>query len=56
MLELTLRQVLKAHEKRFIRETLNLCKWNKLKTAKALGIGVSSLYRKITELGIKNEK
>lgn len=45
--------VMKAHEKEYILLILNKWKWNKPKTAKALGIGISSLYRKITELGIR---
>lgn len=53
MLDVKLKKFLKAKEKRFICETLALLDWNKPKTAKALGISVSSLYRKIDELGIR---
>jgi len=50
---LNLRTTMKRCEKRHIQATLHVYSWNKSKTAKALGIGVSSLYRKIAELGIE---
>ena len=42
----------KAYEREQICRALNKHDWDKIETAKALGIGVSSLYRKIDELGI----
>ena len=50
-----LRVGMKAYEKRHIYAVLNRCKWNKVKTAKALGIGLSSLYRKVIELKIERK-
>ncbi|GAJ00450.1 unnamed protein product [marine sediment metagenome] len=47
-----LKNEMKDHEKLYILSWLTAHKWNKPKTAKALGIGLSSLYRKIKELGI----
>lgn len=47
-----LRAAVKAYEKQYIRRALNRHDWNKFETAKALDIGLSSLYRKIDELGI----
>jgi len=45
---------LRAYEKEQIYRALAKYDWDKIETAKALGIGVSSLYRKIDELGITN--
>jgi two-component system response regulator PilR (NtrC family) len=42
----------KAYEKEQICRALHKYNWDKAETAKALVIGVSSLYRKIDELGI----
>lgn len=47
-----LRTAVKAYEKQYIRLMLNRHDWNKPETAKALDIGLSSLYRKINELKI----
>jgi len=47
---------LKEYEREYIKEILLKYKWNKVKTARALDIGLSSLYRKITELGITKKK
>lgn len=47
-----LRTGIRAYEKRHICAVLNRCKWNKREAAKVLGIGLSSLYRKIAELEI----
>ncbi|MBA7622594.1 hypothetical protein ES703_29972 [subsurface metagenome] len=47
-----LRAAVKDYEKQYICRMLNKHDWNKLETAKALGIGLSSLYRKIDELKI----
>jgi len=46
----------KAYEREQICRALSKYDWDKIETAKALGIGVSSLYRKIDELGIPNGK
>lgn len=47
-----LQSSVKAYEKEQIYRALSKHDWNKADAAKALGIGVSSLYRKIDELGI----
>ena len=47
---------LKAYEKEQIYRVLNKCDWNKAKAAEALGVGLSSLYRKIDELGVNVKK
>jgi len=44
-----------AYEKQYIREALVACNWNKPIAAKRLGIGQSTLYRKITEHKIKRK-
>jgi DNA-binding NtrC family response regulator len=49
-----LQACVKAYEKDQIYRALLKYNWDKGVTAKALGIGVSSLYRKIDELGIAN--
>jgi len=46
----------RACEKEQIYRALAKYDWDKAETAKALGIGVSSLYRKIDELGIVNRR
>lgn len=48
-----LHTAMKGHERRYIIQVLYSWDWNKPKTAKALGIALSSLYRKIKELGIE---
>ena len=45
-----LRKALNLLEKQLIYDELNRHEWNKPKTARTLGIGLSSLYRKIKEL------
>jgi len=50
-----LRTAVKAYEKKSILGVLQVCNWNVPKTAKALGIGLSSLYRKINKYGIKRK-
>ncbi|MFG0251847.1 MAG: helix-turn-helix domain-containing protein [Phycisphaerales bacterium JB038] len=40
-------------EKRAIRETLKLTGGNREKTAKLLGIGERTLYRKLKEYGLR---
>jgi DNA-binding NtrC family response regulator len=49
-----LQMAVRAYERERICQTLNKYSWNKAEAAKALGIGVSSLYRKIDELEITN--
>ncbi len=49
-----LQAAVRAYEKEQIYRMLSKYNWNKPEAAKALGIGVSSLYRKIDELGIVN--
>ncbi len=51
-----LQSAVRAYEKEQIYRALNKYSWDKAETAKALGIGLSSLYRKIDELGIPNGK
>lgn len=50
---MSLRATLKTHEARYIKDTLTMYDWNMNHTAKVLGIGLSTLYRKVTEHGIK---
>ncbi len=47
-----LQTAVKTYEKEHIYKALSRCGWDKTEAAKTLGIGVSSLYRKIDELGI----
>lgn len=47
-----LKNALKEFERRYIKRTLEQNKNDREKTAKVLGIGLSSLYRKIEDLGI----
>ncbi len=51
-----LQDSLKMYEKEQIYRMLNKYDWNKAETAKALGVGLSSLYRKIDELEINIRK
>ena len=51
-----LQAALKAYEKGQICRILNKYDWNKTEAAKALGVGLSSLYRKFDELGINVKK
>ena len=51
-----LQNSLKAYEKEQIYRVLNKYDWNKTEAAKALGVGLSSLYRKIDELEINTRK
>ena len=51
-----LRASLKAYEKEQIYRVLNKYDWNKGEAAKALGVGLSSLYRKIDELEMNVRK
>ncbi len=51
-----LQDSLKTYEKEQIYRVLNKYDWNKAEAAKALGMGLSSLYRKIDELEINVRK
>ncbi len=51
-----LQSAVRAYEKEQIYRALSKHSWDKAETAKALGIGLSSLYRKIDELDIPNGK
>lgn len=52
----TLKDAVKEFEKIYIRQELERVKFNKEEAAKILGISVSSLYRKMEELGIDSQK
>jgi DNA-binding NtrC family response regulator len=52
----TLKDAVKEFEKIYIRQELDRLTFNKEETAKNLGISVSSLYRKMEELGIDSQK
>ena len=47
---------MRAYEREHICRVLNKHYWNKADAAKALNIGLSSLYRKIDELEIHSQK
>lgn len=49
----TLPDIVKAYERHHICDKLNRWNWDKIKAAKALGISLSTLYRKITKLSIE---
>jgi len=51
-----LQAAVKAYEKEHISRVLAKCGWNKIEAAKALDVGLSSLYRKIDELEIHSQK
>ncbi len=51
-----LQVAVKAYEKEQIYRVLNKYEWDKAKAAKTLGVGLSSLYRKIDELEINIRK
>ncbi len=52
----TLQTATKTYEKEYIRRVLSKHNWNKVEAAKALNVGLSSLYRKIDELEIDSHK
>lgn len=52
----TLKDAVKEFEKIYIKQELDRLSYNKEDVAKALGISVSSLYRKMEELGIDSQK
>ena len=47
---------IKAFERQHITRVLNKFAWNKALAAEALDVGLSSLYRKMDDLGIKTRK
>ncbi|HLF19914.1 MAG TPA: sigma-54 dependent transcriptional regulator, partial [Bacteroidota bacterium] len=49
-----LKDAVREFERKFIEQTLMKHEFNKDATAKALGVSLSSLYRKMEELGISN--
>lgn len=51
-----LRTALRTFEAEHIRRVLSLTGWNKVEAARQLGIGLSSLYRKLDELDIGKER
>lgn len=48
----SLREAVRAYEREHIRRALSACGDNREKTARRLGINPSTLYRKMTELGL----
>lgn len=52
---MNLHEAIKDFEKKHILYVLVLCGWNRKAAAKELGIGISTLYRKIIELGIERK-
>lgn len=51
-----LQMAIRAYEREHIYRVLNKHDWNKVEAAKALNVGLSSLYRKIDELEINHKK
>jgi DNA-binding NtrC family response regulator len=51
-----LREATREFERKYITNVLEKCHFDKARTAKVLGVGLSSLYRKIEELDIDVEK
>jgi two-component system response regulator PilR (NtrC family) len=52
----SLQTAVKIYEREHIYRVLNKYNWNKVEAAKALKVGLSSLYRKIDELEVKVSK
>jgi two-component system response regulator PilR (NtrC family) len=52
----SLQAAVRAYEREHICRVLNRHGWNKVEAAKALNVGLSSLYRKIDELEIDHRK
>ena len=52
----SLQAAVRAYEREHICRVLNKHSWNKVEAAKALNVGLSSLYRKIDELEIDYQK
>jgi len=51
----SLQIAVRAYEREHICRVLNKYNWNKIEAAKALNVGLSSLYRKIDELEIDHK-
>ncbi len=51
-----LQSAVKAYERQQIRRVLSKYDWDKVEAARSLGIALSSLYRKIDELGIRMDE
>ncbi|MCK4998093.1 MAG: hypothetical protein KAS23_01110, partial [Anaerohalosphaera sp.] len=51
-----LQDAMRIYEREHILRVLKKCEGDKSQAAKTLNIGLSSLYRKITELGIGDDK
>jgi len=51
-----LQTAVKAYERQQIRRVLSKYDWDKVEAARSLGIALSSLYRKIDELGIRMDE
>jgi DNA-binding NtrC family response regulator len=51
-----LREATREFERKYITNVLEKCHFDKARTAKVLGVGLSSLYRKNEELDIDVEK
>jgi len=51
-----LQTAVRAYEREYILRVLDKYNWNKVEAAKALNVGLSSLYRKIDELEINYKK
>jgi DNA-binding NtrC family response regulator len=51
-----LREAMRMFERRHILDVMHRCAYNKESAAKSLGIGLSSLYRKIDELAITTDE
>ena len=51
-----LHNAMRNYERQYIVHVLDKCDGNKAKAAKSLGVGLSSLYRKIDELNINGNR
>ncbi len=49
---LTLHEAVEVFEKQFITQTLEQHHWHKVQTARVLGIGRKTLYRKMKQFGL----
>jgi transcriptional regulator with PAS, ATPase and Fis domain len=52
----TLKDAVRSYERALILESLKVNEYDKRKVAKLLGISISSLYRKLAELSLDEEK
>ena len=50
-----LKQAIRIPEKQLIRQALDTHQWNRQKTAKALGINRTTLYKKMKRYGLDQE-